>query len=105
MTPWAALGEILRIVRLWLEMKVRRQLLDELEKVEKESDELAQRYEDAFKTARTTGSTDLLNAAERLRTQRARRVKLSSFITAGLSGVESRDAGADTAGKLHPKAE
>jgi len=101
MTPWAAVGEILRIVRLWLELKVRRQLLDELEKSERESDELGDRYEDAFKVARNTGSIQLLADAERLRVQRARRLKLGSFITTGLSGIEGRDPGAGASRNLH----
>jgi len=101
MTPWGAVGEILRIVRLWLELKVRRQLLDELEKNEREIDELADKYEVAFKITRAGGDVQLLADAERMRIQRARRLKLGSFVTAGLSGLEGRESSAGAAWHLH----
>jgi hypothetical protein len=95
------LGESLRIVRLWLEMKVRRQLLDELEKIERINDEIAEKLEEGHRHVRETGAGYKLAVAQRLRDQHARRALLGAHISTGLSALERRDPGADKSGDLH----
>lgn len=101
MSPWSLVLEIVRIVRIWLEIKLRRLLIDEKERIENESEDLEEQIEKYTKAARDTGNTTLLDRAERLRKRFAQRAQFGTLVTTHLSALESRDSSANNGRDLH----
>lgn len=88
------LKEALTMWRLKTEIQLKRLVLDEQDKIEKELEDLRTKHDAAFEKARKTGNTDDLRIADRLRERLQQRIQFSSFIPTGV--LESQGGAIDS---------
>lgn len=87
-----------------MEMKLRRLLIDELEKIEDESKNLENQIEPAYRSARASGDVTALANVERMRERYARRGQLSTLVTTNISIAEGWATDTDKKRDLQPEA-